>query len=316
MSSPRVADTLAEAGPRDLVNLDRKGRVRTRAQTWALVGGYWGILGSLVAVEGYLGYLLLGMPGLSIAAVLGGYVGWIFTRVTHLRRATRMLVTNQLEEAEAAYLRVAQSRFTPRHLKARAWGGLASAARLRGEDELALERVRKAIALQRRKRPLGLTARHMEAAVLARLGRLQESRAVWRELPQDIPDGEYVKLSHHTTELYLAFCEGSHGFDDDALHERASFALEITAAAPLLALLGWAFEQNGDTEMATLLVDEARDRHPGELMSVPMPEVSGWLEGYGRVRVDDSVAAEANRPAFDELELDSPSGRRNRREPS
>jgi len=80
-----------------------------------------------------------------------------------------------------------------------------------------------------------------------------------------------------TTELFLAFHEGRHELDDEALHERAKFALGITTASPMLALLSWAFAENGDEEMAELLRDEAQDRHPGKLMSVPMPKLDAWL---------------------------------------
>ncbi len=278
-AAPRVADTLAEAGPRDLVHVDRKGRVRSRARTRAISVAYWGLLATLVGIEGWLGYQLLGVPGLSIAAVLGGYVGWIFTRVGHLRGGIRAMVRPDLDAAEARFERVAKARLTPRHLRARAWAGLASVSRLRGDDESALARIRESLSLHRRsKRAMALTARHMEAQLLARLDRLPEARAVLAELGDAVPEGEYTRLSHYTTELYVAFREGRHGLSDDELHERATFALPITAAAPLLALLGWAFRENGDEEMAELVLDEARDRHPGELMRVPMPELSRWLD--------------------------------------
>lgn len=295
-TASRVADNLAEAGPRDLVYVDREGRVRTRARTRAIALAYWGTLTALVAAEGYLGYEVFGWPGLSIATVLGGYVGWIFTRVGLLRRALRLMMDGDLEGAEGLFERVAGARLAPKHLRARAWGGLASAARLRGDDELALTRVREAIRLsskRRRKRAVAQTARHLEAQLLARLGQLREARAVWRELPAEVPDGEYTRLSYHTTELYLAFCEGQHDLSDDALHERASFALSITAAAPLLALLAWAFELSDDADMSELLRDEAKDRHPGELLSVPMPDLDAWLDGRPRVRVEIDQEHEA-----------------------
>ncbi|MCB9592713.1 MAG: hypothetical protein H6719_08265 [Sandaracinaceae bacterium] len=283
-AAPRVADTLADAGPRDLVHVDRKGRVRSRARSRAVAVAYWGLLATLVGIEGYLGYELFGWPGLSIAATLGGYVGWIFTRVGYLKTGVQRLVANDLSGSEAAFERVATARLTPKHLRARAWGGLASAARLRGDDALALEHIRKAIGLYKRsKRATALTAQHMEAQLLARLGRLEEARAVLAELPSEAPEGEYTRLSHYTTELYVAFREGKHRLSDDALHERATFALGITSAAPLLALLGWAFQQNGDPDMAELVIVEARDRHPGELMTIPMPELSRWLDDSGSV---------------------------------
>ncbi|MBX3276303.1 MAG: hypothetical protein KF729_38980 [Sandaracinaceae bacterium] len=285
----RVADTLADAGPRDLVHVDGKGRVRSRARAQALTVGYWGLVSTLVGIEAYLGYALLGWPGLSIAAALGGWVGWVFTRVGHLKGGVRSLVSSDLEGAEAHFERVAHARLVPRHLKARALAGLAGVARVRGDDALALERIRRAIALSRRpKAALAQTARHHEAQLLARLDRHEEARAVLEEIGEPAP-GEYVRLSHHTTELYLAFRAGRHALSDDALHERASFALPITAAAPLLALLGWAFSERGDDEMAELLVGEARDRHPGELLSGPMPDLDRWMREGARVALEDEA---------------------------
>ncbi len=301
--SPRVANTLAEAGPRDLVHIDSDGRVRSRAKTRVLSFAYWGLLSALVAVEGYLGFELFGVPGLSIALVLGGYVGWIFTRVAQQRRGLELMVQAKLDEAEDTFERVAHARLVPKHLRARAWAGLASVARLRGDDELALKRIRACIRLRRRRRrALSLTTRHVEASILARLDRIDEARAVLAELPADVPEGEYVRLSHYTNHLYVAFRSGRHDLDDDELHEQAAFALGITSAAPLLALLGWAFEQIGDTDMAQLLGDEARDRHPGDLLSTPMPRLQRWLDGEdvsARARVDvteEEEAAVSERP--------------------
>jgi len=296
---PQVANTLAEAGPRDLVHVDRAGRVRSRARSRALNIGYWGMLSVLVGIEGYLGYELFGWPGLSLALVLGGYVGWVFSRVAHLRRGLGLMVQTKLEESEAAFEKVAQARLVPNHLRSRAWGGLSSVARLRGDDELALKRIRASIRLRRAsKRPLAVTSRHVEASLLARLDRIDEARAVMAELPDATPEGEYIKLSYYTTQLYIAFRDGRHHLGDDELHEQASFALGITSAAPLLALLGWAFEQNGDSDMFTLLGDEARDRHPGDLLSTPMPMLQQWLDGEDVSRVK-RVRVEATEP--DEL---------------
>ena len=275
----RVADSLAEAGPRDLVHIDRKGKVVTGGRARIIRVGYWGLLTSLVGAEAYLGYTAFGVLGLSVAAALGGYVAFVFTRVAHLRRGLGLLLSSSLDEAEAAFERVATGRFTPRRMRARGLGGLSAVARLRGRPELALKRLRQSLLLRRRGGALAEAARHTEAQLLARLGRVQEARAVLAEASPDIPEGEYPRLTYHTAELYIAFCDGRHQLDDDELHERASFALGITSAAPLLALLAWAFEQRGDDDMRQLLLDEAKDRHPGDLLSGPMPRLQRWLDG-------------------------------------
>jgi len=304
--APRIADNLEQAGPRDLVHVDGTGRVRSRARTRVISIAYWGALAALVALEGYLGYLLLGTPGLSIGAVLGSYVGWVGSRVVLLRSGLGLLTRSKLDEADRLFDRVTRSPLTPRRLKARAWGGLAYAASLRGDPERALAHLRVRLRLQgRSERALALVARHSEVKLLARLGRTAEARQALAALPEEEPAGGYALLSHHTTHAYLAFCEGRHQLDDEQLHRMASFALGITSAAPLLALLAWAFEQNGDDEMRQLLLAEAKDRHPGDLLSKTMPGLQRWMDGV-RVRVVDSEAE-------DEAELDDLPARSQRR---
>jgi hypothetical protein len=299
-NDPRVVDTLAEARAQDLVHVDRTGRVRSRgaARRWNLA--YWGTLGSLLILEAYLGMVLFGLPGLSIAAALGLFVGWAVNQSVQLGQGLRDALAGRLDEAERRFKRLTERRFLNRGIRARATTGLAFVATLRDRTEEALLLTRQALDLIRhRDSVLGVRARQAEAQLLARLGRLGEAEAVFDDLGGE-PSGEVLKLGHLTTQLYLAFKRGAHGFDDDALHEMASFALPITAAAPLLALLSWAFEEKGDTDMRDLLRDEAMDRHPGALLSARMPEVEAWLNGEApaavpgaqiRVAVEDAVVA-------------------------
>lgn len=280
MSAPRIANSLAEANPQDLVHIDAAGRVRTRGRARVYSVLYWGSLATLIGVEAYLGYLLFDLPGLSIAAVLGGYVGWIFGRLRQLQRGIALGAESRLDEAEERLEKVAHGRLVPRRLRARALGGLASIASLRGDPELALSRVREALSIWRRsKRPMAQIARYAEVQLLTRLGKTDEARARLSELGP-APEGEYLRLGHHTIELYLAFVEGEHSLDDAELHERASFALGITSAASLLALLAWAFRRNGDEEMTALLLSEARDRHPGKILAKRMPDLQRWIEDH------------------------------------
>ena len=298
----RVANTLEEAGPRDLVHIDARGRVRSRAKARVLATLYWGTLTALVGVEAFLGHSLFGLPGLSIAAALGGYMGWVGTRLIYLRRGLELLTESKLDDADAFFQRVANARLVPRRLRARAWGGLAATASVRGDPETALAHLRESLRLQgKSRRAIGLAAKHSEIKLLARLGRIPEARELMALLPQGEPKGEYTLLSHYSTHLYVAFRDGKHDFDDGALHDMAAFALPITSAAPLLALLAWAFEKNGDADMRELLLDEALDRHPGDLLSMTMPNLQRWMDEAPRARaaeVDDGETVE-------ELEVDA-----------
>lgn len=120
-------------------------------------------------------------------------------------------------------------------------------------------------------------ARYSEVYLLVNVGRLDDARAKLEALGP-IPEGEYYRITHWGAELYLALAEGAHAIDEDELHHRAKAALAITSAGPLLGLLAWAFDQQGDAEMSALLLDEARDRHPGRKLSGPMPLLEAWME--------------------------------------
>ena len=289
---PKIAKDLESAEPHDLVHVDGKGRVRSPLRLRVLTSTYWSVLGLLVAAEGWLGYQLMGTPGLSLAVVLGAFVGWVGSRHLLLRRATREALASNLDEAEGRLLRIAHGRLVPRRMRASARGWLAYCASLRGDPETALGHSREAVRLWgKRRHILSTIARYGEVYALTRCGELEAARAALEALGP-MPEGEYLRITHLNVALYLAFVEGEHRLSDDELHEHAKRALGITAAGPLLALLAWAFEKNGDAEMAELLFDEAIDRHPGDLLSKRMPDLQRWMDEHAlkadRVRVEVS----------------------------
>src|SRR5262245_44121361 len=67
-------------------------------------------------------------------------------------------------------------------------------------------------------------ARYAEVQFLIGLDRIADARAAFDPLGP-APDGELLRVAYWETELYLAFAEGKHGLDDDALHERVRKAL-------------------------------------------------------------------------------------------
>lgn len=289
-----LADSLERARPEDRVHIDREGRVRSPTRYRMIVGAYWGTLGLLTVTEAYLGYLLVGVPGLSLGVVIGAGLAWLGSRHLLLRRSSEAALSGELDVAEAAARKIADGRFVPRNLRALAHGRLAFCASLREDADKTLYHTRESLRLWgKSQNVLARLARYGEAYALTRLGTLDTARDVLEGLGPE-PSGEFLQLAHWTTEHFLAFKEGRHDWDDDVLHARAKRALAITSAAPLLALLAWAFAERGDRDMAELLLEEARDRHPGDLLSKRMPELQRWMEGdRPRVRVEvEEVEAE------------------------
>lgn len=297
---PKIAKDLESAEPHDLVHVDGKGRVRSPLRLRVLTSTYWSVLGLLVVAEGWLGYQLMGTPGLSLAVVLGAFVAWVGSRHLLLRRATREALASNLDEAEARLMRIAHGRLVPRRMRASARSWLSYCASLRGDAEGALAHSREAVRLWgKRKHILSTISRYGEVYALTRCGQLDEARVALEALGP-MPQGEYLRITHLNVGLYLAFVEGKHSFSDDELHEHSKNALGITAAGPLLALLAWAFEKNGDAEMAELLFEEAKDRHPGDLLSKRMPDLQRWMDE--RSLREDRRRVDVNEREDEELE--------------
>ncbi|RZO55708.1 MAG: hypothetical protein EVA89_25525 [Sandaracinaceae bacterium] len=275
----QLADSLEAARPEDLVHIDREGRVRSPARYRAITGVYWVTLLGLTGIEGYLGYLLFGAPGLSLGIVIGGALAWVGSRHVLLRRSSTAALSGEVDVAEAMAERVAKGWLVPRSLRAIAYGRLAFCASLRGDPDAMLRHTRESLRLWGKSgNVVARITRYGEVFALTRMGTLDTATDKLEMLGPE-PTGDYLRLTHWTTELFLAFRKGAHELDEDVLHERAKHALGITSASPLLALLAWAFEQNGDADMAELLMDEARDRHPGDLLSKRMPELQRWMDG-------------------------------------
>ncbi len=306
LGSETVDARLAQVRPDELIYVDNRGRARS--PTWSKVAFflYWGVVGTLVAVEASLAEALLGWPGLGLGLALAAFAGWNFLARARIREGGRRLSGRDLLGASALYERVVQMALVPGHVRARALLGQAAIARLRGEARLALNLTERALGLWPRVFS-GHIIRHgaelSRCQLLAALGKVREADSTFRALPRTA-QGDVARLAEYTTELYIAFHRGSHRLSDEVLHQRAKFALQITTAAPLLALLAWAFELRGDSEMASLLRGEARDRHPGRWLCGAMPVLDGWLKGRAppipRVRVagvqrqrQDRAAAEA-----------------------
>lgn len=292
---PRLASNLQVASSRDLVHVDRAGRVRSPLRYRMLQGAYYGGLGALAVAQVALVYTFFrddGVLGMSLAALVAlvlSWAGWAVSRQFALARAHRARQAGRLDDAEAIYRSVLRAPLLPPKYRTFAEQGLAGCRVLAGRHEEAWVLLQSVLRRHGRARHVqAQVARYSEVYLLVNLGRLDEARAKLDALGP-VPDGEYFRVSHWGAELYLALREGTHALDEDELHRRAKAALAITSAAPLLGLLAWAFDQRGDDEMAALLLSEARDRHPGQPLSGPLPLLEAWME-----------AQPAGAPALDE----------------
>lgn len=281
---PKLAPNLQVASNRDIVHIDRAGRVRSPLRYRAIHAAYYGLLGALVLAEIALVVRLFGDSG-PTGAVMGAFVAlglsWVayaISRQFALRRAQRAVAGDRLEEAERIYRGVLEARLLPPKYKTFAEQGVAACDAIAGRHEEALAHVQTVLRRHGRAQSVqARVARYSEVYLLVNVGRLDEAREKLEALGP-IPEGEYYRITHWGAELYLALAEGRHGLDEDELHHRAKAALAITSAGPLLGLLAWAFDQQGDGEMAALLLEEARDRHPGQKLSGPMPLLEAWME--------------------------------------
>ena len=279
-----LADSLEDAPPKAFVHVDAKGQVRSPARYRALQALSYGsaaaIVGSVTLIYGSL----LGIPGVGIGVALGAYVGWQIRRGMKLQHATRLLVHDRLDEAEALLREVLGSRGCPRQVRALAEQNLGAVYVRRGEFEKALEHQRAAMTLYakgRRKGVFAHTVEYAEITTLVNLGRIGEARQRFEQKnAKGSPSGDYLRVQHWVAELYVCLAEGEHRISPDDLHERAKAALAITGASALLGLGSWAHWKTGDTEMAWHLLREAYDRLTGTGLQRGLPRLLDWMDQH------------------------------------
>ena len=278
-----MARSLAEARPKAFVHVDAHGNVRSPSRYRAIQAASYGAAGAIVAGVTVVYGALLGVPGVAIGVGLGAYVGWHVRRGLKLQRATRLLVHDRLDEAEALLKDVLAGWRVPRAVRALAEQNLGSVAVRRGDFEEALKHERAAMTLYARRRKRSLfshTVDYAEITTLVNLGRVGEARQRLEQKHGVVPTGDYLRLQHWTSELYLCLAEGEHRLPADELHERAKTALGITGAAALLGLTAWAHAQLGDTDQAWHLLREAYDRKSGIGLERALPRLWEWMEAH------------------------------------
>ena len=276
-----LANSLAEAPPKAFVHVDSSGQVRSPSRYRALQALSYGSAAAIVGGVTLVYGALLGVPGVGIGVGLGVYVGWHIKRGLKLQEATRLLVHDRLDEAEALLNQVLKSWRCPRNVRALAEQNLAAVSIRRGNFEDALAHQRAAMTLYSKNRKKSLFARTVEYAeitTLVNLGRVGEARQRFEQKHGDVPTGDYLRMQHWVSELYVCLAEGEHRLAGDDLHERAKTALGITGASALLGLTAWAHLQSGDTDQAWHLLREAYDRKTGTGMERALPRLVEWME--------------------------------------
>src|SRR4051812_29075847 len=148
----QLADSLEKAPPRSFVHVDARGQVRSPARYRVLQAISYGSAAAIVGGVTLVYGALLGVPGVAIGVGLGAWVGLHVKRGIRLQQATRLLVHDRLDEAEAVLRQVLAGWRVPRNIRALAEQNLAALEVRRGNYESALDHQRAAMTLYAKNR--------------------------------------------------------------------------------------------------------------------------------------------------------------------
>jgi tetratricopeptide (TPR) repeat protein len=199
-----------------------------------------------------------------------------------INRAALLSSHDRLDEAELILHRLLRRKLVARRLRALAHHNLGAVSTRRGDHEQALLELRRAIALYQaswRRSPHLRSCQYGEVIALCNLGRVDEAAERLTQL-REAPEGDYLLVKHWTTQIYVAFCRGSHRLRESDLWERAQRALRITSSSALLALCAWAYSVRGDLDLAWHLLRESYDRLEGVPLLRTMPPLWKWMEAH------------------------------------
>jgi hypothetical protein len=270
---PRIAESLDRAEHGQLVYAARDGSIippararRRSAALIALAGASFG-LGVGVSIA-YLPIMLVPY------GLIGLRAGVTIRAARALNRVAVLMQENRIADARALAQPIADAWWMPRMWRGLALYRLAWCAAYERDFEPALALV---IAARPKLSPRMVhakVARYGEVQFLVSLGRVEEARLRFDQLGR-APAGELLRVAHWETELYLAFGEGKHALDDDALHERVRKALAMNRSRLFLILLAWAHERSGDRDQMGFLLTQAEERRTPSDRIPPM--IEAWL---------------------------------------
>ncbi len=275
-----VARSLLEATPRTLVSLDSRGQVRSPLRRMAervAAYGALGVMASMTVVSASLGDPLGMTIGLTATAMWAH--GVMVAR--WLERASALMIHGQLDRAELLLRRCLQPPWGSHSVRAHAHLRLSGVMTRRGDHVQALFEAQQAVLLFEEEHPRQMqflqVARYQEIRSLVSAGRLADAR-VKLDAVGGVPDGDYLRMQHFVTELYVALADGRMPFSDHPLWERTHMALQLSAAAPLLGLCAWGYFKLGELDMAWHLLQTAYDRLEDEPLDRMMPLLWRWME--------------------------------------
>lgn len=275
LPKPRMARSLAEAGPTDMIAVNRRGQVVSPAllgtvdKIWV---PYMAVLWALV--------LWTLAPGLYSAVMVpaAGWITWQFVARGRYSRGLLLLNHRRYDEAEAVLRPLVAAPLMQRKLRGVGWHLLAEVARGRGELAEALGRTRKALMWLKVERPRALPTSMLEIQLLSDLDKLDEAERLLALRHPSVPTGDYHRMKYWTTELYLALGRGRHALGAAELDARVKAVLPLRTSRALLALLAWAHQAAGDAARGRELLRTALEREERFDIALAMPRLQEWIE--------------------------------------
>lgn len=292
-----TARSLADAGPGEMVVVDRRGQSLTgrqvavsRAASWAII-----VAGPLTVGLMY-GAMLSPTVGIIAGAALQLLTAFRMRHWPALRAAIAYTVAYRWEEAHAALTALetkplsAGQRHTTQVL-------LASLELLLGRPQQAIDRLERAHADLSKGRGSSHVLRcqviALKAETLSTLGRFDEARRDRDQLLREVdattgasgrPRGDYLDMLVQGTELKIAADADTPDAlpDDDTLHRWAKAALGRSRFGDMLVSLAWAFHRRGDDDMARHLLAEAPSRIPRSSLPQTAPRLHAWAQERAR----------------------------------
>ncbi|MFO0573937.1 MAG: tetratricopeptide repeat protein [Polyangia bacterium] len=255
---------------RALVALDPQGAVVSPLRRYAGRAAAYGAL-SILSTIGVCS-LAAGDP-LVLALSLVGTAAWghgiLVTR--WLEQASLLMQRGRLDEAEALLQRCLRPPWGSEGVRAHANLRLAGVLTRRGQHDKAAAIAREAAALFQTEYPpqpqFVRLARYQEIRALVSAGKQPDARILLEEV-SDPPVGEYLRLQHYLTELYVALGDGRLPFLEAPLRERVRLAERDPQQAGLLGLCGWGFYKLGELEQARHLLRLSVELQPSAGLAV------------------------------------------------
>ena len=279
---------------RALVALDRSGAVVPQLRRYAGRAAAYGalsLLGSIFACS------VAAADPLVMALSLVGTAAWGHgLLVTHwLEQSSALMLQGELDRAEVLLQRCLRppwgSEGVRAHAHLRLWGVYSR----RGEHLRALAESQAAIALFLDEYPpqpqFVQLARYQQIRSLVSADRQADARLQLEELSQ-VPSGDYLRVQHFLTELYVALGDNRLPFLDGPLWERTQLAQQSQQGASLLGLCAWGFHKLGEDALAQSLLTQLQERPDAEPLEQMLPKLAQFVRSFAPVLALPAAAGE------------------------